>query len=70
MHNRISFSKGSENIPDLVTEIVLKEIREGQQRALRQLCAEKYKKQYDNLSKHQQEKLKKLYPVLFQQIIL
>jgi hypothetical protein len=66
MHNRISFSKSSENIPALVTDIVVKEIKEGQQRALRQLCAEKYKKQYEKLSNHQQEKLQKLYPVLFQ----
>ena len=66
MHNRISFSKGSENIPALVTDIVIKEIKEGQQRALRQLCAEKYKKQYERLTSHQQWKLQKLYPVLFQ----
>ena len=66
MHDRIKFEKSGENIPDMMVEAVLKEIREGQKRALTELCLEKYKKLFDNLEQKKQEKLKKQYPVLFQ----
>ena len=41
-------------------------IHEGQQLALKDICLQRYKTLYDALTKKQQAKLKKLFPVLFQ----
>jgi len=45
---------------------VLKEIQEGQRRALTELCLLKYKNRFENIEQRKQEKLKKQFPVLFQ----
>ena len=50
----------------LVFEVILKEIANGQKKALTQLCLEKHKKLFENISSRQQAKLKKNFPVLFQ----
>jgi hypothetical protein len=50
----------------IVFDIVVKEIAKGQQKALNELCLEKYKRLFENISGRQQEKLKKNFPVLFQ----
>src|SRR5262249_36290974 len=47
---------------------VLDAIKEGQQKALTELCLQKYKKEYTNLSDRQKSKLNKQYPVLFQEL--
>lgn len=66
MYDKIIFAKTSGNVPKEVIEVVLNEIREGQRRALRELCTQKYKILFENTTKKQQEKLKKQFPVLFQ----
>jgi hypothetical protein len=49
-----------------VTEVVLKEIANGQKKALIELCIEKYKRVFEDISTRQQEKIRKNFPVLFQ----
>jgi hypothetical protein len=41
-------------------------IKQGQEKALAELCVLKFKKEYNNLSEAQQRKLQKQFPVLFQ----
>jgi hypothetical protein len=43
-------------------------IQDGQHKALAELCIEKYKKDYDQLSASQQQKLRRNFPVLFQEL--
>ncbi len=50
----------------VVFEVILKEIANGQKKALTELCLEKHKKLFENISSRQQAKLKKNFPVLFQ----
>ncbi len=66
MHDKIKLVKTDSHIPDLVTDAVINEIKEGQKRALIELCLQKHRKLYESLSPKQQEKLKKQFPVLFQ----
>lgn len=66
MQDRIRLEKSDPDIPDLVLEVVLNEIKSGQQRALRELCMQKYRKYFEVLDKKKQAKLRKQYPVLFQ----
>ncbi len=66
MYDRINFKKENEQVADTVAAIVIKEIKEGQQRALRQICTEKYKKLFEELDSGRQRKIKKQFPVLFQ----
>jgi hypothetical protein len=66
MHDKIKFSKKTDAVPDMVAEVVIKEIQEGQRRALTELCLEKYRALFENIEKRKQEKLKKQFPVLFQ----
>jgi hypothetical protein len=66
MHSKIKFLKTTDNVPDIVVQAVLKEIQEGQRRALTELCLQKYKKLFSTIDKRKQDKLKKQFPVLFQ----
>jgi hypothetical protein len=66
MHDRILFAKEKGMEDSLTVEIVVKEIKEGQSRALRQICTEKYKKLYDELDEGAQKKIRKQFPILFQ----
>ena len=43
-------------------------IRQGQEKALTELCVSKYEKEYKDLSPSQQDKLKRKFPVLFQEL--
>ncbi len=43
-------------------------IKEGQDKALRELCIQKYKKPWDKLNSTQKAKVKKQFPVLFQEL--
>lgn len=53
--------------PDEITiGSIIKKIREGQERALNELCLQKYKKIYEAIDKKKKERLKKQFPVLFQ----
>lgn len=66
MHSKIILKKLSKDIPELVTETVQQEIAEGQKRALKEICLEKYRKLYESLDEKKQARLKKQFPVLFQ----
>ena len=46
---------------------VKKAIHEGQKKALTDLCLQKHKKLFEDLNNHQQRKIRKQFPVLFQQ---
>jgi biopolymer transport protein ExbD len=48
-------------------ETVKKAILEAQKKALTDLCLQKHKKLFDDLNNHQQIKIRKQFPVLFQQ---
>jgi hypothetical protein len=43
-------------------------IQKGQEKALAEYCVMKYKKTFDKLNENQQSKVKRQYPVLFQQL--
>ena len=66
MHSKIKLVKTSADVPDMVSEAVIKEIKDGQHKALVSVCLQKYKKTFDILDKKKQEKLEKQFPVLFQ----
>jgi hypothetical protein len=65
MYDGIKLVKDGEP-ENVVFEIVRKEIINGQKKALNELCLERYKRVFENISSRQQEKLKKNFPVLFQ----
>ena len=65
MYDAIKLVKDGEP-ENVVFEIVRKEIIKGQKKALNELCLEKYKRLFENISSRQQQKLKKNFPVLFQ----
>lgn len=69
MYDRIIVSRVTESTPDMVAEVVIKEIKLGQQRALTQLSLQKYRNTFDKLDDKKKEKLKKQFPVLFQEFI-
>jgi len=66
MQDRIQLKKSDDDVPEIVLEVITREIRDGQQRALRELCMQKYRKYFDSLDKKKQDKLRKKFPVLFQ----
>ena len=66
MQDKIKLEKTSNDVPDIVIDVVIKEIQEGQRRALTELCLLRYKKLFDNIEQRKQDKLKKQFPVLFQ----
>ena len=66
MYTRIKLEKINTDVPDSVVQVVAKHIQEGQKRALKDYCLDKYKKLYDNIDKKDQDKVQKKFPVLFQ----
>jgi hypothetical protein len=66
MHDKIKLEKTSIDVPDVIIKVIVKEIQEGQRRALVELCLLKYNKLFDNIDKRKQDKLRKQFPVLFQ----
>ena len=66
MHKRIKFEKTTANVPDLVAEVIINEIKDAQKRALTEVSLEKHRKMFETLDKRKQDKLKKQFPVLFQ----
>ncbi|MEO5946383.1 MAG: hypothetical protein ABIP79_06165 [Chitinophagaceae bacterium] len=65
MYDKIKL-KTDGQVPEMVMEVVLAEIKTGQQRALTELCLQKHKDFFEKISQRQQEKIKKQFPVLFQ----
>ena len=64
----IFVTKVNENVPAVVMEVVVKEVQEGQKKALTELCLEKYKRLYESIDKKKKSRLQKQFPVLFQAI--
>ncbi|HEV7782138.1 MAG TPA: hypothetical protein VGO58_12780 [Chitinophagaceae bacterium] len=62
----IFVTKADDAVPQVVLDVVVKEVQEGQRRALTELCLEKYKRLYESIDKKKQNRLKKQFPVLFQ----
>lgn len=69
MYDRIILSQQTESTPDMVTDVVIREIRQGQQRALTQVSLQKYRNTFDKLDDKKKSKLKKMFPILFQELI-
>ena len=66
MHTSVRLIKLSTKVPDMVTQVVINEIKDGQKKALVEVCLLRYNKLFDNLDKKKQLKMQKLFPVLFQ----
>lgn len=66
MHSGIKLVKFNNQVPDMVTEVVTNEIKEGQRKALVQVCLLRYNKLFNSLETKKKEKMQKLFPVLFQ----
>lgn len=66
MHDLVVVKKTSADVPDMVTEVIIREIQDAQKKALTQVSLQKYRKTFDNLDHRKQDKLKKQFPVLFQ----
>lgn len=67
MYDRIKFEKQDPQVPEAVVEVILKEIRTGQQKALQELCLQKFSKTWEMLDDKKQSRVRKQFPVLFQQ---
>jgi hypothetical protein len=65
MHDAIKLEYSGEVSPAVRTAVI-DAIHEGQKMALKEVCLEKYKKFYEDMSSSHQEKIKKQFPVLFQ----
>lgn len=57
----------SENVLMGVRSAAMDAIKKAQKEALADLCLQLHKKEYDELSSRQQAKIKRQYPILFQQ---
>jgi hypothetical protein len=68
MYDRIQLEKLYGGASGEVMEMLIKEIKGGQLKALQQLCLQKFNKTYDMLDSKKQARLKKQFPVLFQDI--
>jgi hypothetical protein len=45
-----------------------KALKEAQQKTLQEFCVHKYKKKFEDVSSNQKKKIKKQFPILFQQV--
>ena len=68
MYDRIQLEKIFGGAAPAVMEALIKEIRSGQQKALQQLCLEKFSKTFEKLDAKKQARLQRQFPVLFQAI--
>lgn len=68
MYDRIQLEKLYGGASAEIMEMLVKEIKLGQQKALQQLCLQKFNKTFTMLDEKKQAKLKKQFPVLFQDI--
>lgn len=66
MYDKIVLEKLFGGAPEPVMEVVVQEIKQGQHKALQDLCLQKFSRTFEMLDKKKQSKLKKQFPVLFQ----
>ena len=55
------------DVAEEVKKVVLESVHEAQQKALTEYCIDKHRKRFENLSSGQQKKIRKQFPVLFQE---
>lgn len=68
MYDKIRLQKMYGGPPETVMEVVMNEIKAGQQLALRDLCLQKFSRRFEMLDKKKQARLRKQFPVLFQSV--
>jgi hypothetical protein len=61
----VSYKGNAASIHQTATE---KALKEAQQKTLQEFCVHKYKKKFENVSSSQLKKMKKQFPILFQQV--
>jgi hypothetical protein len=61
----VSYRGNAAAINQAATE---KALKEAQQKTLQEYCVHKFKKKFEDISSKQQKKIKKQFPVLFQQV--
>ncbi|HEX7906424.1 MAG TPA: hypothetical protein VF487_21265 [Chitinophagaceae bacterium] len=57
-------------LPPESTKAILEAVKQGQQRTLNILSLHKYKNKFENITTRKQDKIKKQFPVLFQEDLL
>ena len=67
MHDNIEFNS-DEAVTEEMKTTVKDAIKEGLQMAMKDICLEKHKQYFENLTERQQGKLRKQFPVLFQEV--
>lgn len=70
MHDRIRFEKEDPAVSEIVADVVVREIRNGQYKALQELCLQKYRRTWELLDAKKKARLRKQFPVLFQEEFL
>jgi hypothetical protein len=61
----VNYRGNAASIHQTATE---KALKEAQQKTLQEFCVHKYKKKFENVSSSQLKKMKKQFPILFQQV--
>ncbi len=67
MYDQIQFQRMGDVLPTIIHSTT-EAIKDGQQKALREYCVSKYSCPFDKLKANQQVKVRKQYPVLFQDL--
>ena len=67
MYDQIQFQRMGDVLPTII-HATTEAIKEGQEKALREFCVSKYSSPFDKLKSSQQGKVRKQYPVLFQDL--
>ncbi|MFN8290453.1 MAG: hypothetical protein U0U70_09360 [Chitinophagaceae bacterium] len=67
MYDRIMFESQGDQVPAEVANAVIGEIRDGQNKALQELCLQKFERTFEMLDKRKKDRLRKQFPVLFQE---
>lgn len=67
MYDQIQFQRVGDVLPAII-HATTEAIKEGQTKALREYCISKYSSSFERLNNNQQNKVKKNFPVLFQDL--
>lgn len=65
MHDLVVVKKTSADVPDMVTDVIIKEIQDAQKKALTQVSLQKYRKTFDNLDHRKQAKHFPAQPIIY-----
>lgn len=67
MYDQIQFQRVGEVLPTII-HATTEAIKVGQEKALREYCVSKYSSSFERLNSNQQNKVRRQYPVLFQEL--